>query len=461
MTEGVFPMKRMKRLSYLLVFALLMTTLFSGTSVFAGGPEANVDVTPSVALYNQSTVRVTWSFNSNFVSGTHMNRYNVTDNVTEDVGTVSSDYSYSRFDDSTIVEGKTYRYQIVNGDKVSNWSADIAIPKKEESGGSGGGGGGGEGDPAPGKTDIKAPAVKTVTVDQSYTLMGKANISGTISYANYKEDGSIQYCYDTKVELLDGTKVLKAASLKSQSFFMFNNISVPYGTYKSYKIKVTANIDGKDYSSTKNTKKVRSKQMKKNTGVRATKISAKQAVVRWSSVDGATSYRIYKGKKKVKEVKSSVLKTTIKGKGAGSAKYKVVPVRKADGKKYAGKSATAKPKANVYITSNTGKVNSWTVKATFAVKKVSLSGKTYTVTGWGKNYAMYIKLKKFKSIKITVYCDGKIVAKKTIKNKRMNLNPQRSKKMTFKIKGKAGADLRHGFTNVSVRCTCDPVTLNP
>ena len=90
-----------------------------------------------------------------------------------------------------------------------------------------------------------------------------------------------------------------------------------------------------------------------------------------------------------------------------------------------------------------------------------MSGRTYTVTGWGKNYSKYTKLKKFKSIKITIYCDGKIVAKKTIKNKKMNLKPQSSKKLTFKIKGKAGADLRNGFTSVSVRSTCDPATLTP
>ncbi|GEM_PF-6847415 len=443
-------MKRMKRLSYFLVFALLMTTLFSGTSVFAGGPSPNIDVTPTLEL-DGTTVKLKCTFDPKLFGGATVKRYNETMNVTQDIGSAYSD-SYITYNDSSVQEGMTYRYQLYKGENYTNWSASITIPKEElpppppPS-------------PIPAITDIVAPSVRSVTVDQSYTLMGKANIGGTINYGKYKEDGYDRTCYDTKVELLDGSKVIGSVS-PSSGYFGFNNITVPYGEYKTFTVRVSATIDGKVYSGTK-TVKARSKQMKKIKGVRVTKISAKRAVVRWSSVDGATSYRIYKGKKKVKEVKSLVTKCTVKGKGAGKAKYKVVPVRKSEGKKYAGKGATAKPKSNVYITANTGAVNSWNVKASFIVKKVSLSGRTYTVTGWGKNYAMYIKLKKFKSIKITVYCDGKIVAKKTIKNKRMNLNPQRSKKMTFKIKGKAGADLRHGFTNVSVRCTCDPVTLNP
>ena len=108
-------------------------------TVYAGGPEWNVDVTPTAEVKNTEpvTVLVKWSWNSALGANSYVERYNVTDNLNNGkVGDADSNFSYTQFVDSTVESEKIYRYRVIKDSKYSKWSNDVTIPKKEESGGS-------------------------------------------------------------------------------------------------------------------------------------------------------------------------------------------------------------------------------------------------------------------------------------------------------------------------------------
>ena len=163
-------------------------------------------------------------------------------------------------------------------------------------------------------------------------------------------------------------------------------------------------------------------------------------------------------------VKGSVTKYVVKGKGAGKAKYRVLPLRdlrRSEGKIYAGKSSSAKPKANKMKTS---KPTSWKGykygRSRFVVKSISLNGRTYTVKGLFYNSAHYIKVKKYKKMTIKIYADGKRVASKKYRNVSVNLKAKSTKKRTYKIRGKSGADLKYGNAYAVVSVTTDDPFFN-
>ena len=80
--------------------------------------------------------------------------------------------------------------------------------------------------------------------------------------------------------------------------------------------------------------------------------------------------------------------------------------------------------------------------APYKITKVSLKGNTYTITGYVVNNRAF-KMIKYQKLKITLYCDGRKVGQKTFKNLRVNCGAKKVKKLTIKVKGKAGVDLRH------------------
>ena len=346
-----------------------------------------------------------------------------------------------------------YTATLEDDTSYNNNSEKIQVNKKETSGGSGSGSGGsGE----TGITDIKGPTINSFTATTAYVPLGSAKFSYYINYGTYKEGGYSRTSYDTVVELYrNGTKVKE--DTRTNSSFV-NPVS--YGKADTFVLKTFTVIDGKRYAGQTASKTIRSIQMGR-TQVRATRINAKQAVVRWNIVDGATGYRIVKGKKKVKDVRAAVTKYVVKGKGAGNAKYRVLPLRKSEGKVYAGVSVTAKPKANSMKTS---KPTSWKGykygRSRFVVKSISLNGRMYTVKGLFYNSAHYIKVKKYKKMTIKIYADGKRVASKKYRNVSVNLKAKSTKKRTYKIRGKAGADLKYGNAYAVVSVTTDDPFFN-
>lgn len=224
------------------------------------------------------------------------------------------------------------------------------------------------------------------------------------------------------------------------------DVPISYGT-NTITVALYSRINGEDYFQTAYDLTVKSASLPKNK-VYATKISANKAIVRWTGSAGAKGYYVYKGKKKVKKVGASTRKVTIKSKGAGKAKYKVIPY--IGSKK--GKSTVMKAKANVLKRSiSTYYKNYDYAKGQCVIKKISGSGKKYTITCYAINNRMF-KLKKYKKITITVYADGKKLFKKTIKNKKVNVKEYGSKKFTIKARGKEG-DLKHGSVTFSVSYT--------
>ena len=88
----------------------------------------------------------------------------------------------------------------------------------------------------------------------------------------------------------------------------------------------------------------------------------------------------------------------------------------------------------------------------FRMSKISLSGKTYTITGYAVNNRIW-KMQLYKKLSLSLYVDGKKAFKKTLKNVKVNVGPSSSKKITVKVKGKAGMDLRNGVLYRSVSQT--------
>ena len=177
-----------------------------------------------------------------------------------------------------------------------------------------------------------------------------------------------------------------------------------------------------------------------------TKISGKKAGLKWPKVVGATGYKVYKGNKMIKHLGKKKTAYIFKGKGAGTAKYRVAAEIKVPGvrKPIAGpKSKAKKGKANSRSYSGNGSTYKMNYgKAQFRPKKISLKGNTYTITFYAVNSRIY-KLLRFKKMDITLYCNGKKVAHKVFKNYKVNLKQNRSKKCTVKIKGKGGVDFRN------------------
>ncbi len=177
-----------------------------------------------------------------------------------------------------------------------------------------------------------------------------------------------------------------------------------------------------------------------------TKISKNKVGMRWSAVANAAGYKIFKGNKLIKTVGPAQTTLLYKNKGAGSAKYKVAALIQTAGMANPVQgpfSKAQKGKKNERHYVHSIKVNTVTYGyAPFRVKKISLSGNTYTITGHCVNNRLF-KMKKYKVLDLTVYCDGKVTAHKKFKNLTVNCKAYGAKKITVKIKGKGGVDFRN------------------
>ena len=196
-----------------------------------------------------------------------------------------------------------------------------------------------------------------------------------------------------------------------------------------------------------------SAKLGKNT-VRATKINKNKAIVRWNGVSGAQGYYVYQGSKKIKTLKKSARKLVVSRKKAGTSKFKVIPYVKVGGVKK-GTSNKVKPKANFFKTGKSTYYKSYGyAKGDFILTKASANGKKYTFTCYAINNRIF-RLEKYKKITIKVWADGKLLVKKTLKNKKVNVKESASKRVVIKAKGKIG-DLRNG-KNVTYSISYSPL----
>ena len=221
-------------------------------------------------------------------------------------------------------------------------------------------------------------------------------------------------------------------------------VSVPYG-------QSTITAWGTDDENNPITEQVSqtviSKKMTKTKITCATLINDQTVSLHWKKAcKAADGYFIYVNNKRMKTVAGlDKLRCKIKVKNAAKKKFKVVPYIDMSGKKYRGPASKAKkPGANSKKFKNSIKARdySYDVSCRYIIKKVTLKGKKYYVEGYIVNTCKYLTALTCKAVSIKITCNGKIVAKKSFKNVKVNLEPGKSKKKNFTIKGKSGKDIR-------------------
>ena len=198
-------------------------------------------------------------------------------------------------------------------------------------------------------------------------------------------------------------------------------------------------------NSTGTFKVVKAKTALTKPSLSVTKISKKKAGLRWSAVTGATAYEVYCNGKLVKKTGASTTTYIHSKKGAGKGKYKVIPVGKSGGTDYKGPASdTKKGQKNQKTYSVNKSIKSVTYgTAPFRISRISLTGKTYKVTGYVVNNRIF-RMLRYKKLTIKIYCNGKLVAKKTFKKlKKANCKASGVKKVNLTIKGKGGVDFHN------------------
>lgn len=280
------------------------------------------------------------------------------------------------------------------------------------------------------------------------------NFSGSFKFKVNEE--STEYYEDTIIVKLYRNGKLYATKTTDDLEVVFSSVPVSYGKDDSFKVALFVNI-GVEIAGPEQSFKTRSQSIPKTTAY-ATKLSKKKAYVRWNKIGGVTGYYIYNGNKKVKTVSAKAKTCIVSGKKAGSGRYKVCPYVKVGKAIYKSASNVAKPAKNEIKYSRNLKVSAYTYgTCPFVITKISLSGKTYKVTGYAINNRIF-KMAKYKKLSVGLTIDGKKAFKKTYKNKKVNAKDSKKKKITLKIKGKANMDLAHGSRSLSVSQT--PVWVN-
>ena len=311
-----------------------------------------------------------------------------------------------------------------------------------------------------------APSLKTVKADDTVHIkagpnIGDIYISKTIGTKDIKvhtsgqgvytlNDDPTEYFLDkTIVKLFKNGTLYETKTIPANTEAIFKSVPVSYGKNDSFKVALYMNVLGEEISGPTRSFKLTSEKIA-NTKVIATKISDKKAYLRWSPVSGISGYYVYMGNKVVKTVNAKTTKTMISKKKAGKGKFKVCPFVKSGKKVYKSSSNVAKPKKNQIKYKGKLKVKKQGYATChFAVTKISLKGKTYTVTGYALNNRMF-KVERYKSLNISLKVDGKKAFKKKIKNVKLNIKKYGKKKITFKIKGKSDKDLACGNSSLKV-----------
>lgn len=282
------------------------------------------------------------------------------------------------------------------------------------------------------------------------SFLKKTFTIGLNGYGTYRlnDDPDIYTTYKKIVKLYRNGKLVGTQKTEG-SQVVFKNIPVSYGKNDTFKAALFMDIEEVEVPGPTTTFKATSEKVP-NIKAFATKISSKKVYLRWQQVGGVSGYYIYMGKKKVKTVGAKTTKKMISKKKAGKSKFRVIPFVKVSGKVYKSNSNNAKPKKNQVKWSrnlNPKAYNYATCK--FVVTKISLSGKTYKVTGYAINHRIF-DVKKYKSLSMSLKVDGKKAFKKKFKNVKLKIKEDKKKKITFKIKGKAGKDLANGSVYLTV-----------
>lgn len=363
--------------------------------------------------------------------------------------------------------GKTYYFKAAYYDSVlqqgpdSNVAGPVVCKEKpadtdsSDQGGSGTDPGGSD----PGSSDSgtdpsggsSADPVIEYPSNSDVSVAAKSSKAGTvdISYITVNDGYSV---FGIQVEY-NGKVVIDADS--SRAYSDSKSIKVPYGKSVTLKYRVyrtaTVNADKgtRVYAQSWKTLTAKSAKLKKP-ALKVTKISSSRVGLVWTASPGATGYKIYKGNKVVKTVKGSKTRYIYKKAGAGNAKYAVQPVIKNSlmKKTAAGpKSKLKKGGANKRKYNYTTNVNSIRyANIRYSISQISLKGSTYTVTGYVLNNRIF-DLQKFKKLQITIYCDGKVMAKKTFRNLKCPVKAGDYKKFTVKVRGKGGVDFANAEGN--------------
>lgn len=279
------------------------------------------------------------------------------------------------------------------------------------------------------------------------------NWMGSFQYYLSSAPSDYKTCDDIIIKLYVDGKLI-ATKTNSSGEVVFGNVKVKYNKTTNIKVAMSVKILGVEIAGPAKTYTISNSKLGKNK-VFATKLNSKSVSLRWTGVVDAEGYYIYMGKKKIKTVSAKTNRVTIKKKKAGKSKFKVIPIVKSGKTVYKGSSNKAKPKSNVAKFSRSLNVRSYSyATCPYVITKVSLKGKTYTVTGYAVNNRIF-KMKKYKTLSVILTVDGKKAFGKKFKNKKLNVKPTSVKKFSFKVKGKAGKDLANGRTYLSVNY--DPV----
>lgn len=291
-------------------------------------------------------------------------------------------------------------------------------------------------------TTYYTSAVKPLKRKFTFTMYG--------SFVYYYFDKYEASTIDSKIIKLyrNGKKVKQKTTSKSE--VTFTGVPVSYKKKDNFKVRMFVKIGTQEIGGPAITFKAKSVQVGKNK-VYATKLSKNKAIVRWSGAAYANKYRIYKGSRLLKTVKKSARKIVVSKKGAGTARYRVVPIYKSGSRVCKGTSTRTKPKKNqVTFNRSTSYTSASYGECPFVVTKISLKGSTYTVTGYALNNRIF-DMYKYKKLYLKLSVGGKKAFSKTYRNKIVKVKESSSKRIILKIKGKKGMDLKYGgFTSLTI-----------
>lgn len=294
-----------------------------------------------------------------------------------------------------------------------------------------------------------------ILIDSGFSISGRPQFSGTTplkTNITIYFSGTPYYHTNTDSDVKEAKKKVKLScngkevgtKIVTNYSVTFKNLPLKYNAKNEIILTKILSTPYGDFAAKTTNSYYYTTQKLTKPSLRVTKISKKNAHLVWGKVAGATHYWVYKGSKKIKELKGKTA-YTVKGKKAGASKYRVQAVIKSGGKVYKSAfSKLVKPAANV-IKFNRSVNYTSTSYATcpFRITKISLSGKTYTVTGYAVNNRIF-KMVKYKNLTAGLRVGGKKAFSKKYKNYKVNCKPSSSKKIVLKIKGRAGVDLRNG-----------------
>ena len=260
----------------------------------------------------------------------------------------------------------------------------------------------------------------------------------------------------TGYEIWQNGKFVQTCTGKVDMWETYLTVSrkIPYVGAQKFKIRAYYDYYGKTYYGKFSNEITCESRKIEPSSLAVTNINKNQARITIRNGYGVTGNDVYVSSgSSWKKIKTNVNGAfTYKAKKAGSLKYRVVGSRTSGGKYYPGVSSGAfKPAANTLMLSSGRKPNARAytyATARYIGSKAYYSGNKLKVSGYLVNTRIF-DLKSAK-VTITVYSQGKKIAKQTFKYKK-KVKDYQSKKVTFTFKkAKKDYDLRNGNTQVYI-----------